>query len=105
MKSNRANAARAQGGGAAAAGVPTVNSPSRLLRAVNYEDAQDESPIFCDCDPDEVEYLCTTFWLGLVSGKTYVCYSERPLPTSNFFRSAEQREMLALEESTVGGMH
>jgi hypothetical protein len=80
-----------------------VKSPSRLLIEIGLEDAQDGSPIFVDSSED-AEYWCTSAWRGLVSGQTYVCYSEALVPTGEFFRAAEKREMSALEENTVGGM-
>ena len=80
-----------------------MKSPSRLLVEICLEDLQDGSPIFCDADED-AEYWCSSAWKGLVSGQTYLCYSEALVPTQSFFRAAEQREMESMEEHTVGGM-
>jgi hypothetical protein len=80
-----------------------VKSPSRLLVEIDFEDLQDRSPVYVDHD-DDAECICTSYWKGLVSGRTYVAMHESIWPTAAFFRAAEQREMLELEQTTIGGM-
>lgn len=78
-----------------------MKSPSRLLRQINEWETVDPVALFIDCEEDCL-FTLETYWQGLVSGRSYTCVSEGALPTAEFFRAAEQREMESMEH--VGGM-
>jgi hypothetical protein len=52
----------------------------------------DHSALFVDHEED-CDFTCSTYWRGLISGRSYACYHEGALPTAEFFRAAEQREL------------
>jgi len=81
-----------------------VKSPSRLLRQIEEWESDERAAQFIDHDPDDALYLCETFWKGLVSGKSYSCLHEASMPSEVFFRAAESRELMALEQTTIGGI-
>jgi hypothetical protein len=80
-----------------------VKSPSRLLTEITLDDLDVVFVTYVDHEPDAV-FVYSTCWRGLVSGDSYMVWHETERPSAECIRSFEQREMLALEETTVGGM-
>jgi hypothetical protein len=80
-----------------------VKSPSRLLRQIDEWEMDDGGAVFID-HTEDVLFTYETYWRGLVSGRSYCAVHEASMPGPDFIRAAEQREMLALEDPTIGGM-
>jgi hypothetical protein len=77
---------------------------SKLLREIAEADIDPAvTPVFVEY-PAGAPVVVATFWRGLVSGTSYACLHEGLKPTRVFFKAAERREMIALRQTTVGGM-
>ena len=70
-----------------------MKSLSRFLRQINEWEAAEPVALFIDCEEEDSLFTQETYWIGLVSGKSYCCLHESALPTSAFFRAVEQQEV------------
>jgi len=80
-----------------------VKSPSRLLTPIDEDDLDDLFVTYIDHDEDAM-YVYSTCYRGLVSGNSYMVMHETEMLSGDCIRALERRELLALEQTTIGGI-